>query len=824
MGRKSRDNRPEHRGSPDREKAAQGTDRCRTAAAACPEPRIRSRMAVLGVCSFLLLAVALVFGRTVQCEMVNFDDDKYVYDNPQVTGGVTAHGIIWALTHSHSSNWHPVTWFSHMMDCQLYGLQPWGHHLGNVLLHAATAILLFLVLMQMTSDLWPSALVAAVFALHPLRVESVAWVAERKDVLSGMFFMLTVAAYVYYARRPFSIARYLAVVVLFAVGLMAKPMLVTLPLVLVLLDYWPLGRWTATSAGHAGGTRPIVEKIPLAALAVASCVVTLLAQAHALASNLVIPLQWRIANALFAYVVYLGQLFWPVGLAAYYPHPIGSLPAWKVACAAIVLLGITAGTLIARRRFPYLVVGWLWYLTMLLPVIGLVQVGDQAMADRYTYLPLIGPCIALAWGAAQACRRWPHRGWVCAITAGLVLMGLMLCAWRQTAYWRDSETLWNRVLACTPENARTHSNLGAALQQRGENDDAMRHFQKALEINPGYLEAQNNLGNALNRSGRFDEAISHYLKALEISPDCAEVHLNLGNALIRTGRFDEAIAHLRMALPSLSGRSELHYNLGNALLQTGRPIEAIDEYRKSLDIRPDYADAINNLGAALGELGRPDEAITHYRKALAIEPRSEDAHNNLGNALAQKGQVAEAIAEYQMALEIRPGFADARNNLGAILADHGRVDEAIVQYRKVLDVSPECAAAYHNLGGALCRQGKLDEALASWREGIRRCPKDSPLLSVTAWQLATSPNASLRSGPEAVALAQRAVELTGGRSPEFLDVLAAAYAEAGRFPDALAIARQALSLASAQNNTALATSLRARIKLYEAGSPLRSKP
>ena len=298
VGRRSRDNRSDRRGPGDRGKAVSGAERREAVPAARPEPRPGGRAAVLGVCGLLLLAVALVFGRTVHCELVNFDDDRYVYDNPQVTGGLTAHGIAWAFTHTHSSNWHPVTWLSHMLDCQLYGLRPWGHHLGNVLLHAATAAGLFLILMQMTGDLWPSALVAVVFAVHPLHVESVAWVAERKDVLSGLFFMLTVAAYVSYARRPFSMARYLAVVVLFAMGLMAKPMLVTLPLVLVLLDIWPLGRWSASPAGQTSGMRLIVEKIPLVLLALASCVVTVLAQAHALAANLVIPLQCRIANAL----------------------------------------------------------------------------------------------------------------------------------------------------------------------------------------------------------------------------------------------------------------------------------------------------------------------------------------------------------------------------------------------------------------------------------------------------------------------------------------------------------------------------------------------
>ena len=389
------------------------------------------------VCGLLLLAVALVFGQTVQHGFVNYDDNGYVSDNPQVTKGLTVQGIGWAFTTTHGSMWGPLTWLSHMLDCQLYGLHSWGHHLTNILLHAATTIILFLVLRRMTGDLWPSALVAALFAVHPLHVESVAWVAERKGLLSGLFFVLTIGAYVGYVRHRFSLLRYLAVVVLFALGLMAKPMVVTLPFVLLLLDYWPLGRIVVgtrrvpSAAGPAAGEqtahgvcllrRLVVEKIPLFALAAASCVAAPFTQGEAVASLNAIRLSSRITNALVSYVAYVGQFFSPVGLAVFYPHPGSSLPIWKAVGALALLVGVSAAAVAWRRRYPWVFVGWFWYLGTLVPMIGLVQIGGHAMADRYTYVTQIGLYLALAWRARRSPRLGPivagctapHRRWSC---------------------------------------------------------------------------------------------------------------------------------------------------------------------------------------------------------------------------------------------------------------------------------------------------------------------------------------------------------------------------------------------------------------------------
>ncbi len=563
--------------------------------------RMHDAFAATAISIALLLAVVLVFGQTVRHDFVSYDDQQYVYENPRVTGGLTARGIAWAFTTDHAFNWHPLTWLSHMLDCQIYGLHPGGHHMTNILLHAAAAILLFLVLWRMTGFLWRSAFVAAVFAVHPLRVESVAWVAERKDVLSGLFFMLTLGAYVRYVRRPFSLGRYLTVAVFFALGLMAKPMLVTLPFVLLLLDYWPLGRMGLPMAGRSSPFpwRVIVEKLPLLVMAAASCVATYFAQGKAVVSVDVIPISSRIANALVSYMAYIGDLFYPVGLAVLYPYPGGGLPIWKVIASTLALAGISTAALVWRRRFPYLFVGWFWYVGMLVPVIGLVQVGLQSMADRYTYLPQIGLCLLITWGIAQIAAFKCHRRRMCGGASALAILVLMGLAWRQTSYWRNSETLWTRALACTERNYIVHHNLGIVLTGRGQVDAAIVQFQRALEIQPDYADAHTNLGVVLAGRGEFDAAIAHYLKALEIKPNDAKTHDNLGSALDSLGQFDAAIAHYQRALEIEPDSAEVHYNFGIALAGCGQVDAAIAHFQKALEIKPDFTEARNNLTLSL---------------------------------------------------------------------------------------------------------------------------------------------------------------------------------------------------------------------------------
>jgi len=615
------------------------------------------RWTVPAICIFLAAIVWLVFGQTIHYQFINLDDGAYVFKNPQVSRGLTSEGIIWAFTQSHAANWHPLTWLSHMLDCQLYGLRPGGHHLTNVLIHAANAILLFLVLKQMTTALWRSAFVAAIFAIHPLRVESVAWVAERKDLLSGLFFILTVWAYVRYVRDPRSPARYGLVLFLFALGLLCKPMLVTLPFVLLLLDYWPLNRMAA--AGDSGDKtfrlprQLILEKLPLLGLAVASCLATILAQQTALQPLASISLPLRIGNALMSCTAYLRQMFWPTDLAAFYPLAIRDILAARVLLSLILLTAITVVIFLLRRRRRYLVTGWLWYLAMLAPVIGIVQVGSQARADRYTYLPQIGLVLLLTWGAADLFARWRHHRAFLATLSLIILVALTFSARLQASVWRDSETLWKQALTRTTDNLMAELNLGEAVYQLGKTSEAIKHFEMALLID--------------------------------------------------------------------DTRASVHSSLGVALLDTGRV----------------------------------EESLRHLETAIALDPKDADAHYNLGNTLLQLGRASEAAAQYQRALEINPDDTETMNNL--------------------------------------------------------------------AWLLATSLDAMVRDGTKAVALAERAVLLTGNKEPRVVATLAAALAETARFQEAAETAERAAQLARDQGNLALADSIRRQVELYRANLPVRDR-
>ena len=747
-----------------------------------PEGAVRreQRWRAPAVCLALAAITFAVFGQTLTHQFIDYDDGEYVHDNPMVARGLTLKGLVWAFTRTYASNWHPLTWLSHMLDCQLFGLNPAGHHLTNVLLHTATVIALFLVLRQMTGAFWRSAFVAAVFAIHPLRVESVAWIAERKDVLSGLFFMLAIGAYVHYARRPWSPARYGLVMVLFALGLMCKPMLVTLPVVLLLLDYWPLQR---TKPRKLSGL--VLEKLPLLALSAASCVVTLLAQSKAIqpAESLSLPL--RLANALATCMVYPGQMVWPAGLAVFYPYPHNGLPAWELALAGMLLSGLSAVALEQRRKQPWILMGWLWYLVMLLPVAGVIQVGDQAHADRYTYLPQIGIYVAVTWLVAEwGAKRQVSRVVFGGLMAGVVA-GLMVCAAKQTTYWKNTETLWTRAMTRTTGNYVAHVSLGNVLLQKGKADEAIIQYQKALQIRSNYADAHLNLGNAFHQEGRMDEAVTQYQQALEFKPDDTGAHNNLGNVLLEEGRVDEAAIQYQQALELKPDDAETHCNLGTALNKKGRVDEAIGQYLEALKINPRYAEVQYNLANALDRKGSMNEAITHYREALKIKPDYAEAHNRLGSVLLQTGSVDEAITECQNALQFKPLFAEARYNLGRAFVRKGRPDEAISQYQMALQIEPDDMTAQNNL----------------------------------AWLLATCPRASLRNGDKAVELARQANGLTGGKNPILLRTLAAAFAEAGRFSEAVETAQRALQLAGAQSNAELAGKLQFELKLYQAGSP-----
>ena len=794
--------------------------------AAPANPPSFGKWVVVAICILLATLVCLVFGQTLGHQFVGYDDNLYVYDNPEVAKGITLGGIEWAFTHSHGGNWHPLTTISHMLDCEIFGLKPWGHHLTNVLLHAAAAILLFLVLRQMTGALWRSAFVAAVFAVHPLHVESVAWVAERKDVLSGLFFMLTLGAYACYAQRPASRKRYVALIALFAMGLMCKPTLVTLPFLLLLLDYWPLLRFQKESDQRHIFSIPrhlVVEKIPLFALSVCSCLATLLAQERAfgMVDKLTFPEQ--IGNALVSYAVYLEQMIYPAGLAVLYPHPANNLPVRDVLSATALLGLISTGVFAWRRKHPFLLVGWLWYLGMLAPMIGLIQAGAQAHADRYTYLPQIGLYIAVAWMCAVTCARLRLASLVPGIAMGAVIAALGVCARNQTSYWENDEMLWSHALSVRPDNAFALNNLGLDLELRGKTDEAIAHYRRALEINPGYPEAHNNLGNAQLHKGHIEEAIAQYRKALESRPDYLEAHNNMGNALLQNGQVDEAIAEGRKVLEINPNHSEAHNNLANALCAKGDVEEGISHYCKAIEIKPDYAAARSNLANALLRTGQIDDAITQLRKVLELNYKPAEIHYNLGNALLQNGRVDEAISHFQKALAIQPDFADAHDNLGVVLLQTGRVDEAISHLQKALDIRPGGAETHNTLGLALFSKGNAAEAASHYRQALKIQPDYADAQNNLAHVLATCPDASLRNGAEAVKLARQANEATGGGNPIILSTLAAAYAETGDFSDAVNTAQRALELVNSQSNAPLADLLRTQIALYKAGMPFRDK-
>ncbi|PYL33501.1 MAG: hypothetical protein DMF35_06480 [Verrucomicrobia bacterium] len=527
------------------------------------------------ICAALIVITWAVFGQTVGHEFVNFDDPIYVSENDHVRAGLSWQGVAWAFTHIHSHNWHPLTTISHMLDCQLFGLKPGAHHFVNVLLHSATAALLFFLLAQFTGSpsspqdesvsprrpdrtgaIGSSAFVAAVFAIHPLHVESVAWISERKDVLSGLFFVLTLLAYFYYTRKP-NIGRYLSVSILFACGLMSKPMLVTLPVILLLLDYWPLKRLSGPSA-----RRVLVEKIPLVILSIASAVGTLVAQNEGigLVRLEVLPLSWRITNALVACLVYIWQMIWPANLALAYHHP-GKLPLWQVAGAAALLVAVTLGVFALRKRSPYLVVGWLWYLVMLVPVLGLIQVGGQAHADRYTYLPQIGLSLAATWGVVDLARFWRYHGAILGAAAAIIISALALRAANQVWYWHDSERLWRHALTVTTENDVAHLGLGQLLLDQKRLDDAITELQIVVARHPNDVDARLKLANALSeKKGRMNDAIAQYEAAAKIGAPDPDVETTLANLLLEQGRMEEAIRYYRDVVRLQPSSALAHYS------------------------------------------------------------------------------------------------------------------------------------------------------------------------------------------------------------------------------------------------------------------------
>ncbi|MDM8542405.1 tetratricopeptide repeat protein [Desulfococcaceae bacterium HSG9] len=557
---------------------------------------------------FLIITTLGTYYQVRNYAYVNFDDDDYVLNNIHIKNGPIYERIVWCFTAAYATNWHPLTWLSHLCDIELYGLNSGRHHLTNVLFHVINTLLLFVFLHKTTGTLWRSGFVAALFALHPLHVESVAWVSERKDVLSAFFFFLTLIGYQRYSRFP-GIGTYLLVLLLLMLGLMSKPMLVTTPFVLLLLDYWPLRRISLSMATiydtrvRYKAIRIVVEKLPLFIPVTASIVITYLAQKSggAVASDEIYSLTVRIANGLVSYINYIQKMFWPAKLAIFYPHP-GMPPWWQILGCGTLLVVISFLTIICRKCYPFIVVGWFWYLGMLVPVIGFIQVGSQAMADRYTYLPLIGLFISIAWGVPELLKNWRHKQkWLLALTI-TCLSVLVFITFNQIRYWKNSVSLFQHALEVTDNNFLAHHNLGVALAERGYYTEALKHYGETIRLSPSYVTAHHNMGIVLAKQGRTDEAIRKYFDVLDFEPNHKEVYFSLGNVMIAKGKFDMAETYFNKAIQLNPDNAETYNNLGVVLFRLGKTQEAIAAFQKTININHEHVGARDNLTKIINSL------------------------------------------------------------------------------------------------------------------------------------------------------------------------------------------------------------------------------
>jgi len=775
---------------------------------------------------FLSLALAAVtfavFCTVLRHQFLVYDDPEYVTDNPHVSHGLSLGAIRWAFVTGHMGNWHPMTWLSHTIDVQMFGLNPVGHHLLNLLLHVANTVLLFLLLRRITRAVWPSAMVAALFAWHPLHVESVAWVAERKDVLSTFFELLSIHAYVSYAEGSrLRTARRFAwlglALFLFALGLMSKAMVATLPFVLLLLDYWPLSRvpLAVLSVDRSGGMptpadgpgihaafgpsrcRPeaprllpslkglLLEKIPFFTLSAVAIIVAGVALKDARALGPAPSLGERLDGVFVAYLRYLAKTFWPVDLVTPYP-PAPAWPVGLVAGAAAIILGLSLWALFLVRRRPYVFIGWFWFLGTLSPVIGLVQLGGHSIADRYTYFPLIGLALALIWGVSDLAARWRIPPLARSVAASLVLAVFAVTTHKQVDYWQDSQSLFEHAVAASQNN----------------------------------VVALNNLGTLFLRQGNWAKAEQNYAAALRSGKDLSEARINWALVLAHQGQTERAVRELRSD-PRSETSPQIHLTLANILAECQSNSAAAEEYAQALKLRPDYFEAHNSLGALLAKQGNLEGAIIEFQAALSLNPENPDAHFNMASVLNQAGRFAEAASHFAQTIMSNPKDVVARLNLGKALFLDGKPAEAVAQLEKVLRSEPQ-AEAHYFMALAYHSQGRFEEALPHYREAVQLGHSPPLYLNDLAWLLATCPEAQLRDGKEAVHLAEEACRQTDGKVPQFLGTLDAAYAECGRFDDALATATKTHDLAILARQQNVAQAAIERSALYRDRRPYRS--
>jgi protein O-mannosyl-transferase len=659
----------------------------------------------------LASAVLLVFWPAVRCGFTNFDDPGYYSENAHVLAGLSWSNVKWALRTTEYCSWYPVTWLSFLVDATLFGRRAAGPHLTNVLLHAANAVLAFLLLRRLTGTLWRSALVAALFALHPLRVESVAWVAERKGLLSALFGLLALLAYARYVEWAKARAEgaggskpvapwYGLALGLFAASLMAKPGLVTLPVGMLLLDYWPLQRLANNRPGERGALwlRLTVEKIPFLLLSLASTVLTIRLhnEYEALVSLANASPAARIQNAFVSCAQYLGKAVWPSRLALPYPYA-SQMPVGLSILGLALVAGLSLGALLLRRRRPYIFVGWFWFLGTVLPVLGLIQWGSQTMADRFTYVPMLGLLLLVVWGAAELSIRGRIPRWAC---LGVVVLLLAACAVgseRQLRHWKDSESLFRHTLSVTGNNPLALNNLGAWLTVQQRPGEALVFLRQALQMNPSNADTYYNVGNALAEQGKFDEALTNFQAAVTLKPGYYQARNNLGKAFSRLGRFEAAAEQYRLALQYRPQDTIIHKNLAEALRACGKLEGAIEQYQQALALEPDDAAAHYALGITLALQNRWDEAIRHYTRALQSSPNDAEAQYNLGYAWRMQGRLDEAVRHLEQALRLRPEFPLAHYNLGCVLARQGKGEQALAHFREALRLKPDYAEASHAL-------------------------------------------------------------------------------------------------------------------------------
>jgi tetratricopeptide (TPR) repeat protein len=736
------------------------------------------------ICVSLAAMTLAVYGQALRCQFLTFDDQAYVTENRHVINGLTLADIGWAFRSVTAGNWHPLTMLSHMVDCQIYGLRPWGHHLSNILLHTANTVLLFLLLARMTGAVWPAACAAALFGAHPAHVESVAWIAERKDVLCGLFYLLAIRAYVN-AQTSTSRFRFAWVTLLFALALMSKPMAVTLPFVLLLLDYWPLQR--ARGGDWVAWVRLAAEKWPLLMLSAAWCGVTVWAQGHdkAVASEVELPLVGRVVHAMISYVNYARVLAFPWHLSAYYPYKRNE--PLILGAAAAVALGLTTWVAVASaRRRPYVVVGWLWFLGMLVPVIGLVQVGGQGWADRYVYLPSIGFFVMVVWGGAELAARYP----VVKLLFSVSLAALIAATSLELPYWKDTRALFGRAMEVTENNYLAMTLAGSMDADKGKLDDAIVLYRKAIAFKPTYPEAHFFLGRALERKGQIAEALAEYNEALRLRPDFDAAHVMVGLLLNKEQKYDQAVAH----------------------------------YQAALKANPESAAAQSDWGMALAKQGHWQESIDHYEEALRLDPTLAEAHNNLGIDYLQSGRLADGIRELRATLKLDPQDEESRLNLGQALNQEEQWTEAAELLKPLAGSRPSDFKTQFQYGLALEHLGQTREAMSQYAAALLKNPDYPEALQHLAWIAATDAKPELRNGGQAVELAAHACELTDQKRSSMLLTLAAAYAEAGRFGEALATLGKADALVKAQGQHGLKAEAGRLRAAFESGHAFHGEP